>query len=98
MSIQAIPRSLLPQSRRITPALNNGDRLTQPEFHRRYEAMPEDVRAELIGGIVYMASQLGLPHGEANVNLAAILGQYQAASPGVRGADDATTILGDESE
>ena len=23
------------------PPLYNGDRLTQPEFHRRYEAMPE---------------------------------------------------------
>src|SRR5262245_15062541 len=35
------------------PPLENGDHLDQPTFHARYEAMPEDCRAELIGGIVY---------------------------------------------
>ena len=34
--------------------LENGERLTAPEFMRRYEAMPEDKKAELIEGIVYM--------------------------------------------
>jgi hypothetical protein len=33
------------------PPLHNGDRLTQPEFHRRYEAYPEDVKFELKGGL-----------------------------------------------
>ncbi len=28
------------------PPLRNGDRLTQPEFHGRYEAYPEDVKFE----------------------------------------------------
>ena len=28
------------------PRLHNGDRLKQAEFHRRYEAMPEGVKAE----------------------------------------------------
>ena len=36
--------------------LFNGDRMKQPEFHRRYEQYPDDVKFELIGGIVYMAS------------------------------------------
>ncbi len=36
------------------PLLENGDRLTREEFHRRYEAMPEKVKAELIKGVVYM--------------------------------------------
>ncbi|HEY2253742.1 MAG TPA: hypothetical protein VGH74_21860 [Planctomycetaceae bacterium] len=31
--------------------LFNGDRLSQAEFHRRYEAQPDDVRFELIGGV-----------------------------------------------
>jgi hypothetical protein len=31
------------------PPLHNGDRLTQPEFHRRYEGYPEDVKFELKG-------------------------------------------------
>ncbi len=32
--------------------LENGDRLTAPEFLRRYEAMPHVKKAELIEGIV----------------------------------------------
>jgi hypothetical protein len=45
------------------PPLCNGDHLDQPTFHARYEAMPEHVRAELIGGIVYMASPQKIAHG-----------------------------------
>jgi hypothetical protein len=41
---------------RTLPPLANGDHLDQRTFHARYEAMPEDFRAELIGGIVYMTS------------------------------------------
>jgi Uma2 family endonuclease len=40
---------------RIEP-LENGDRLTAPEFMRRYSAMPQVKKAELIEGIVYMPS------------------------------------------
>lgn len=39
------------------PPLENGDNLTADEFRRRYEAMPEPVRAELIGRIVYMLAR-----------------------------------------
>ena len=35
------------------PLLENGDRLTQEEFHRRYEAYPDHVKIELIGGTVF---------------------------------------------
>ena len=38
------------------PPLENGDRLTRAEFERRYEAMPELKKAELIEGEVYMPS------------------------------------------
>ena len=40
------------------PPLSNGDRLTSREFERRYRAMPELKKAELIEGVVYMASPL----------------------------------------
>jgi hypothetical protein len=43
--------------------LENGARMTQPEFHRLYKQMPEDFRAELIGGIVYVLSPLKRRHG-----------------------------------
>src|SRR5437899_3365498 len=45
------------------PPLENGDRLDQKTFHERYEAMPENVKAELIGGVVYMSSPLKPRHG-----------------------------------
>src|SRR6266851_8915829 len=82
----------------IIPLLNNGDRLTQREFHRRYEAYPDDVKFELIGGIVYMASPTGWPHSKYHLQLATVLGNYEAATPGVEGLDNATTILGPWSE
>ena len=37
------------------PALVNGDRLTRREFERRYAAMPDVKKAELIEGTVYYA-------------------------------------------
>jgi hypothetical protein len=36
------------------PPLQNGDRLTRAEFERRYNAMPEVKKAELIEGIVFI--------------------------------------------
>jgi len=45
--------------------LQTGDRMTRDEFHRAYSQMPEGFRAELIGGVVYVASPLKrrpLPH------------------------------------
>jgi hypothetical protein len=36
--------------------LQSGDRLSRPEFERRYAAAPHIKKAELIEGIVYVAS------------------------------------------
>ncbi len=38
------------------PPLENGDYLTRHEFERRYQAMPQVKKAELIEGVVHMAS------------------------------------------
>ena len=38
-----------------TPPLESGDRLTRQEFEHRYQAMPENLKAELIEGVVYVA-------------------------------------------
>jgi Uma2 family endonuclease len=78
--------------------LRDGERLTQPEFHRRYEACPDGVKAELIGGTVYMASPLGRPHGQYHKELGGALWMYKSRTPGVEVLDNATTILGEESE
>src|SRR5438477_2701594 len=80
------------------PLLENGDRLDQKTFHARYEAMPEDVRAELIGGIVYMSSPLKPRHGRMHVKLMGWLWTYEEATPGVELYDNTTAILGPESE
>lgn len=80
------------------PPLHNGDRLTQPEFHRRYMVMPRGVKAELIGGIVYMASPLGDDHGIYHLDLGTALNMYRAFTPGLLAGDNATTILGGGSE
>ncbi len=76
------------------PPLRAGDRLTQADFHRRYQACPEKLKAELIGGIVYMASPLRRPHGKSHIHLGTVFGLYEAATPGVEALDNATTILG----
>jgi len=48
---------LLPPARRAKiPPLENGDRLTRAEFERRYDAMPNLKKAELVKGIVYLGS------------------------------------------
>jgi hypothetical protein len=82
----------------LVPPLVPGQRLKQPEFHRRYEAYPDDVKFELIGGVVYMASPLRRPHGGYHAELSLALGHYKAGTPGIELLDNATTILGEESE
>ncbi len=80
------------------PLLANGDRMKQPEFHRRYLASPDDVKFELIEGIVYMASPLRWKHGNYSQELSLVFGLYRAATTGVEAGDNATILLGEESE
>lgn len=98
MSVLSMPRTDARSEDEILPPLRQGDRLDQPTFHARYEAMPADVRAELIGGVVYMPSPMLRRHGVYSRKLSGWLDRYEAATPGVEGADNATIILGDESE
>jgi Uma2 family endonuclease len=78
--------------------LKTGQRMSRAEFHRLYEQTPEDFKAELIGGVVFVASPLRLQHGRDHLDIGAVLVCYQAATPGVEGADNATILLGDDSE
>jgi Uma2 family endonuclease len=91
------PRRTTPPTAGVPP-LVNGDRMGQAEFHRRYQAYPEDEKFELVGGIVYMASPLRWPHGSYNQLLGLALGLYRVATPGVDTGDNTTVILGEESE
>jgi Uma2 family endonuclease len=78
--------------------LHNGDRMTREEFHRIYERMPEDFRAELIGGIVYVASPLKRRHGTNHLPLGTVFFAYEGNTPGVESGDNTTILLGEEGE
>jgi Uma2 family endonuclease len=80
------------------PLLANGDRMSQPEFHRRYQAYPEGVKFELVGGTVYMASPLRHPHSTYHQKFNWVFLHYEEGTPGVESCDNATVILGEESE
>src|SRR5205085_1620629 len=80
------------------PPLHNGDRLDQKTFHARYRAMPAHTRAELIGGIVYMASPMRRRHGRYGTRMIHWLGEYEMTTPGTEVLDSATNILGPHSE
>jgi len=81
------------------PPLENGDQLTRIEFERRYHAMSQVKKAELIEGIVYMASPLRLKkHGEPHARIMTWLGTYWAATPGVGLADNTTVRLDTDNE
>jgi hypothetical protein len=76
------------------PPLQNGDRLTAEEFERRYDAMPELNKAELINGVVYMAPPASLDdHGGPHFDMTSWLGLYRMATPGIRGGDNSTLRL-----
>lgn len=76
------------------PPLENGDRLSSREFLRRYEAMPELRKAELIQGIVYMPSPVSANHSEPDGIIQTWLGVYAAHTPGVKCYPNTTVVLG----
>ncbi|MEB3283639.1 MAG: Uma2 family endonuclease [Lyngbya sp.] len=67
------------------PPLENGDRLSRPEFERRYTATPDRRKMELIEGVVYVASPLHFEqHAEPHSDLIGLLWTYRRGTPGIR--------------
>jgi Uma2 family endonuclease len=90
MAVLEKPRSPAP----APPLLQQGDVLTRVEFERRYAAMPSLKKAELIEGIVYMASPVRADvHGIPHVKLATLLQVYATKHPGLIVADNATVRI-----
>jgi len=88
------PHDIGPPAARRHPPLQGGDRLSAEEFERRYNAMPELKKAELINGVVYMPSPVIFEdHGGPHFDLIGWLGLYRMATPGVRGGDNSTLRL-----
>jgi len=82
-----------------TPPLENGDRLTRAEFERRYDAMPELKKAELIEGEVHVPSpvrQRG--HSHPHTRLVTWLGNYETDTPGVEAGDNGSIRLDVDNE
>lgn len=80
--------------RKPIPPLESGDRLSRHEFEHRYEAMPQIKKAELVEGVVYVASPLRFEsHAEPHSNLIGWMWTYRTAIPGVRLGDNATVRL-----
>jgi len=83
MSVNAAKHIKTTSIRTRVPPLLNGDHLTVPEFERRYESAPENVRAELIEGIVIMAPPISDDHGESHSLLNLLLRLYASETPSV---------------
>ena len=94
MSIQTIPP---PETTRLSPErippLANGDHLTLWEFEERYTAMPENIKAELVEGVVYMSSPITLDHGNPHALIVTWLGVYSATCPQIEIADNTSVRL-----
>ncbi|MBL8796992.1 MAG: Uma2 family endonuclease [Planctomycetia bacterium] len=78
----------------VVPPLEPGDRLTRAEFERRYAAMPNLRKAELIEGVVHVPSPTRFRrHGRPHGHISTWLGVYEAATPGVEFGSESTSRL-----
>ncbi|HVW37826.1 MAG TPA: Uma2 family endonuclease, partial [Pirellulales bacterium] len=80
------------------PLLESGDHLTQADYHRRYCATPDEFRAELIYGIVYVSPRRTALHAQRKALVAGWLGTYHIATPGTIGLGSTTILLPPDSE
>jgi len=77
----------------VTQPLVAGQRLKREEFLRRWEAMPEVKLAELIGGLVYMASPVSSTHATHDTLLINWLGHYAIRTPGCQAGNNRTWLM-----
>lgn len=83
-----------PISEQLIPILENGDRLSRPEFERRYNQSPHIKKAELVEGVVFMASPVrARQHGRPHSLIMGWLMVYEAATPNLMVLDNTTVRL-----
>jgi hypothetical protein len=80
------------------PPLIAGQHLNQPTFHERYQAMPPETRAELVGGTVCMPSPMRRDHAGTTRLVSGWLSDYQRETPGVDGGDGGTVKIDQQGE
>ena len=94
MSAIRATRSERPSPNGRLEPLENGDRLSAPEFLRRYEAMPQLKKAELIEGTVYMPSPVRFnAHSVPDALIQTWLGNYAFETPGTQAGANGTLKL-----
>ena len=104
MAVSTIPSTqpagpIEPPGNGAIPPLENGDRLTREEFERRYDAMPDLKKAELIEGEVYMPSPVRQrSHGDSTPTSIAGWPTTRGVRPGVEVGDNSTVRLNLENE
>ena len=80
------------------PTLESGDRLTPEEFDRIYAQCGETGKAELIDGVVYVASPVRIGvHARPHGRLGAVLHYYADSRPGVLAFSDGSVLFEDGS-
>jgi Uma2 family endonuclease len=90
---------LITNSPKVIPLLENGDRLHRAEFERRYAADPSVKKAELIEGVVYVASPLRFtPHAKPHADLIGWLWSYKIAVSAVNLGVEPTVRLDYDNE
>lgn len=81
------------------PVLESGDRLTRDEFHLRYCKRADLKKAELVDGVVYVASPVrATVHGQQHGDVMAWLGVFKARHPDLMLLDNTTVLLDAENE
>jgi Uma2 family endonuclease len=89
---------MIANSAPILTILENGDRLNRIEFERRYTAS-NIKKAELIEGLVYVASPLRFtPHAKPHGQIFTWLGTYQSMSTGLEVGIEPTVRLDADNE
>jgi Uma2 family endonuclease len=77
------------------PELVDGDRMTADEFERRYHASAHIKKAELIEGVVYVASPVSAEHSRPHALVPQWLGYYQLNTPFLNCYVDGTVRIND---
>lgn len=73
--------------------LHSGDRMSRDEFLRRWERIPDIKRAELIDGVVYLASPVSELHSDYEQLFNLWLSHYQERTEGLKVMPAATMLI-----
>jgi Uma2 family endonuclease len=93
-----ISQDLIDRSTQTLP-LESGDKLSREEFERRYMAMPEVKKAELIEGTVFVEYRVKfMAHAQPHGRITGWLGTYEAYTSGLLAGNHCTVRLDSNNE